>query len=39
MSAKEKKNRYIYSLDGLRAFAVMAVIAYHLGFDGRLEDF
>lgn len=32
MSAKEKKNRYIYSLDGLRAFAVMSVIAYHLGF-------
>ena len=25
------KNRYIPALDGLRAFAVLAVIAYHMG--------
>jgi uncharacterized membrane protein len=27
------KNRYITGLDGLRAIAVLAVIAYHLNFD------
>lgn len=27
------KTRYIPALDGLRAFAVLAVIAYHFGFD------
>ncbi|MGM9929244.1 MAG: acyltransferase family protein [Bacillus sp. (in: firmicutes)] len=27
---KENTNRYIYGLDGLRAFAVLSVIAYHL---------
>lgn len=28
---KKKKSRYIPALDGLRAFAVLAVIAYHMG--------
>ncbi len=31
-AAKRIRTRYIPALDGLRAFAVLAVIAYHMGF-------
>lgn len=30
-STAQKKSRYVAALDGLRAFAVLAVIAYHMG--------
>lgn len=33
MSDKSLHHRYIPGLDGLRAFAVLAVIAYHLNFN------
>ena len=33
------KSRYIPSLDGLRAFAVLAVIAYHMGMPWAAGDF
>lgn len=33
MYHKTQHHRYITGLDGLRAFAVLAVIAYHLNFN------